>query len=75
VGAITTTYESNTGPYERKMSAMRNLTTNSRNQGFAGIARASYVCVMPAEASWSFPTILVATDHKPQPRRHRVASP
>jgi len=54
---------------------MRNLSTNSRNQGFAGIARASYVCVMPAAGSWSFPTILVATDHKPQPRRHRVTSP
>jgi hypothetical protein len=54
---------------------MRNLLTNSRNQGFAGISRASYVCVMPAAAQWSFPTILVGTDHKPRPRRHRVASP
>jgi hypothetical protein len=53
---------------------MRNLSTNSQNHGFAGISRA-YVCVMPAQGSWSFPTILVATDHKPQPRRHRVASP
>jgi len=54
---------------------MRNLSTISRNQGFAGTSHASYVCVMPAQAHWSFPTILVATDHKPQPRRHRVASP
>ena len=54
---------------------MRNHSTNSRNHGFAGISRASYVCVMPAAGSWSFPTILVATDHKRQPRRHRVASP
>jgi len=55
---------------------MRNLSTNSRNQGFAGIARASYVCVMPAEGSWSFPTILVAigmTDQKPQPRRTLIS--
>lgn len=54
---------------------MRNVTTDSRNgfqnTGSAGVARASYVCVMPA-ASWSFPTILVATGHKPEPRRHRV---
>jgi len=54
---------------------MRNHSTNSRNQGFAGNSRASYVCVMPAAGGWSFPTILVATDHKRQPRRHRVASP
>ncbi len=54
---------------------MQTISTNSRNQGFAGISRASYVCVMPAQGQWSFPTILVATDHKPQPRRHRVASP
>ena len=54
---------------------MRNHSTNGRNHGFAGISRASYVCVMPAAGQWSFPTILVATDHKPQPRRHRVASP
>jgi len=50
---------------------MRNLSTNSRNQGFADVARASYACVMPA-APWSLPTILVATGHKPGPRRHRV---
>ncbi len=50
---------------------MRNFPTDSRNQGSAGVARASYVCVMPA-GSWSIPTMLVATDHKPQPRRHRV---
>lgn len=50
---------------------MRNLSTNSRNQGFAEVARASYACVMPA-APWSLPTILVATGHKPGPRRHRV---
>jgi hypothetical protein len=54
---------------------MRNFSTNSRNQGSAEISRASYVCVMPVAAQWSFPTILVGTDHKPQPRRHRVASP
>jgi hypothetical protein len=54
---------------------MRTNSTNSRNQGFAEISRASYVCVMPVAAQWSFPTILVDTDHKPQPRRHRVASP
>ena len=54
---------------------MRNHSTNGRNHGFAGISRASYVCVMPAAGQWSFPTILVATDHKRQPRRHRVASP
>ena len=49
---------------------MRNFSTDSRNQGSAGIARASYVCVMPA-VSW-LPTIPVATAHKPEPRRHRV---
>jgi hypothetical protein len=51
---------------------MRNFSTDSRNQGSAGIARASY-CAMPA-AAWSFPTILVATGHKLGPRRQRVAS-
>jgi hypothetical protein len=50
---------------------MRNQSTNSRNQASVDVARASYACVMPA-ASWSFPTILVATGHKPWPRRHRV---
>lgn len=50
---------------------MRNFSTNSRNQAFVDVARASYVCVMPA-APWSLPTILVATGHKPWPRRHSV---
>ena len=51
---------------------MRTFSTDSRkNRSSAGIARASYVCAMPA-ASWSFPTILVATGHKPEPRRHPV---
>lgn len=53
---------------------MRTISTDSRLQGSAGIARASYACVMPA-AVWSFPTIPVATNHKLRPRRHRVASP
>ena len=46
---------------------------NRINRDSAGTARASYVdvCAMPA-ASWSFPTILVATGHKPEPRRHPV---
>ena len=53
---------------------MRTLQMYNRmNRDSAGIARASYVdvCAMPA-ASWSFPTILVATGHKPEPRRHPV---
>jgi hypothetical protein len=54
---------------------MRNLSTDNRNplrdNGSAEVARASYLCAMPA-ASWSFPTILVVTGHKPEPRRHRV---
>ena len=50
---------------------MRDFTTNSRNHGSVDVARASYACVMPA-AVWSLPTILVATGHKPGPRRHRV---
>jgi hypothetical protein len=54
---------------------MRNFSIDSQNLGFAGISRGSYLCVMPAAAQWSFPTIHVATDHKRQPRRHRVASP
>lgn len=53
---------------------MRSFSTDHRNQGSAGIARASYARVMPA-AAWPCPTILVATDHKLGPRRHRVASP
>jgi hypothetical protein len=51
---------------------MGNFSTDSRNQGSAGIARASYDCVMPA-ALWSFPTILVSIDHKPEPRRHQAS--
>jgi hypothetical protein len=51
---------------------MRTLMQDNRmNRSSAGVARASYVCVMPA-VSWSFPTILVATAHKPEPRRHPV---
>lgn len=53
---------------------MRTHTTDNRmNRASAGVARASYanVCAMPA-ASWQFPTILVATGHKPEPRRHPV---
>ena len=53
---------------------MRNYANDSQNHGFASFARASYACVMPA-AAWSIPTILVVTDHKRQPRRHRVTSP
>lgn len=53
---------------------MRSQSTDIRNhRASAGIARASYanVCAMPA-AAWSFPTLLVATGHKPEPRRHPV---
>jgi len=50
---------------------MRTFSTDSRNQGSAGIARASYRCAMPA-VSWSLSMIHVATAHKPEPRRHRV---
>lgn len=58
---------------------MRNFTNDSRSNGLeladpASFARASYACVMPA-AAWSIPTILVVTNHKRQPRRHRVTSP
>ena len=46
---------------------MRSLPMDSRNHRTStGIARASYVCAMPA-APWQFPTILVATGHKPEP--------
>jgi hypothetical protein len=54
--------------------AMRNFANDSRTQVPASFARASYACVMPA-AAWSIPTILVVTNHKRQPRRHRVTSP
>lgn len=53
---------------------MRTYPMDNRNlRSSAGTARASHldVCAMPA-ASWSFPTILVATGHKPEPRRHPV---
>lgn len=53
---------------------MRTLQMDNRmNRLSTGFVRASYVdvCAMPA-ASWSFPTILVATGHKPEPRRHPV---
>ena len=54
--------------------SMRTFTNDSRSQGPASFARASYACVMPATA-WEIPTILVVTNHKRQPRRHRVTSP
>jgi hypothetical protein len=60
-----------TAPQTSTEATMYRFPTDSRNQGSAGIARASYNCAMPA-ASWSFPTIPVATRHKLPPRRHRV---
>ncbi len=50
---------------------MRNHPMQNRNDGSAGMTRASHDCVISA-APWSFPTMLVATGHKPRPRWHRV---